>query len=102
MNDRLVIALTVLAVLLTPLIAHSQQNSGYSISPDGQITSWDANGGYSSGPQGNTSWDNSGGYAIQPGGGVSSWTGPVLPVVPSEPQTFVTAPSYPDPLPPLP
>jgi hypothetical protein len=106
MNDRLIVALTVLAILLTPWIAHSQSQSsgsggGYYISRDGTISSWDASGnGYSVGPSGTSSWNSQGGYVVSPYGN-GSWSGPVDPVIPSEPPTFVI-PSEPDGLPPLP
>ena len=99
MNDRLIVALTVLAILLTPWLAHSQtqqsQNgNGYSISSDGQITQWDSQGGHSSGPEGNSSWDTqTGGYAISPGG-YSSWSGPTEPVLPAGPIGII--PDFPE------
>ncbi len=87
-------------VPLAGRLAHGQ-TSGYSVAPDGTVTSWSNGSGYQVGPGGTSSWSPDGGYAVTPGGGVSSWTGPVEPVVPSETPQFVVPGESPDPLPPL-
>lgn len=58
-----------------------QPLGGYSITPDGGITSFQDGSGYTVTPDGNGSWGPSGGYFISPDGGVSSWSGPVAPVI---------------------
>lgn len=65
------------------------QDSGFSVQPDGSVTQWNAQSGYSAGPSGTAAWNAQGGYVAPTGGGYQSWSGPALPVVPSEPQQFL-------------
>lgn len=99
MKIAIVLLLAALVILgLSIHLALAQDANGYYITPDGGVTSWDSQGGYSSGPSGTASWNAQGGYSVPTGGGYGSWTGPIQPVVPSEPQTYVV-PIVPDALP---
>jgi hypothetical protein len=76
-RNRLIAKGVILALMLLIAApsAYAQDNSGFSISPDGQITRWGPDGGSTSGPEGTGSWDNSGGYSVTPDGGYSTWQG---------------------------
>lgn len=76
------------AIDLAIRMAHAQ-DSGFSIQPDGAVTQWNAQSRYTAGPSGTAAWNAQGGYVAPTGGGYQSWSGPALPVVPSEPQQFL-------------
>lgn len=80
---------------LVACAAHGQDTSGFYVAPDGSVTSWDAQSGYSGGQGGTSAWSPQGGYVASPDGSFGSWSGPVQPVVPSSPQTFVIVPDAP-------
>jgi hypothetical protein len=76
-RNRLIAKGVILALMLLIAApsAYAQDNSGFSISPDGQVTQWGPDGGSTYGPDGTGGWDNSGGYAVTPDGGYSTWQG---------------------------
>lgn len=65
---------------IQPLQPLAPLGGGYTVSPDGGVSSWQGNSGYVIGPLGNGSWSPDGGYFVAPDGSVSSWSGP-LPVI---------------------
>lgn len=66
------------AQAIQPLQPLASLGGGYSLTPDGGVSSWQDGSGYIVAPSGNSSWSPDGGYSISPDGGVSSWSGPVI------------------------
>jgi hypothetical protein len=59
--DGIVVGVIVACLIgLAICVAHAQ-DSGFSVQPDGSVTQWNTQSGYSAGPSGTAAWNAQGG-----------------------------------------
>lgn len=70
---------------IQPIAPLQPLGGGYSVTPDGGVSSWQDGSGYVVAPSGAGSWSPDGGYFVAPDGSVSSWSAPALVILPDGP-----------------